>query len=269
MHFRLMKMAVVFSLIALNFAGDFPTQPALLAWQSSEEDLPSAFADDVKYPWIDAESRQLKPPPLSPGSEPINDPIDPGNRDSDWVAKPKPATPTAPLAGANLGQSIFSTVLQVVFLVVLVVLIVGLAALLAWAFFRNSNTTIADTETTTTTVGRTDRFEELPEPLRREEGDLLAAARRCYEQGEFAEAIVYLFSYQLIELDRNQIIRLTRGKTNRQYLRETRDQPLLASILELTINTFEDAFFGRYEIDRQRFEQCWNELDRFQAELQA
>ena len=32
--------------------------------------------------------------------------------------------------------------------------------------------------------------------------------------------MIYLFSHQLVQLDRHQIIRLAKGKTNRQYLRE-------------------------------------------------
>lgn len=256
------RIALMLALVVLTSAGT--------SFCYSQDELPEAFSDQSKYPWIDAETSKLVPPPMRAGSEPINDPVAPGNRDSDWIHQPKPNPPAAPAGGASLGSSIFSTIMEVVFLVVLGLTIAALAAVLVWAFFRTSESNVGDAETgETTAVGGAARFEELPEPLRREEGDLLAAARRCYEQGEFAEAIVYLFSYQLIELDRKQIIRLTRGKTNQQYLRESRNKPTLAAILETTINTFEDAFFGRYEIDRRRFEICWNELDRFQAEIQS
>ena len=50
--------------------------------------------------------------------------------------------------------------------------------------------------------------------------DLLAEARRHYQAGNYGAAIVYLFSFQLVQLDRRQIIQLAKGKTNRQYLRE-------------------------------------------------
>ena len=50
--------------------------------------------------------------------------------------------------------------------------------------------------------------------------DLLAEARRHYQAGNYGAAIVYLFSFQLVQLDQRQIIRLAKGKTNRQYLRE-------------------------------------------------
>ena len=36
--------------------------------------------------------------------------------------------------------------------------------------------------------------------------------------GDFAQATIFLFAHMLVELDRHQLIRLARGKTNRQYL---------------------------------------------------
>ena len=42
-----------------------------------------------------------------------------------------------------------------------------------------------------------------PSPPRR--GDLLAEARRCYEHGDYGQAIVYLFSHQLVQLDKHQM----------------------------------------------------------------
>ena len=64
------------------------------------------------------------------------------------------------------------------------------------------------------------RIESLPFPVQAAQYDLLAEARRHYQQGHYGEAVKYLFSYQLVELDKHKIIRLTRGKTNRQYLGE-------------------------------------------------
>ncbi len=65
-----------------------------------------------------------------------------------------------------------------------------------------------------------DQVEALPFLAERPRGDLLGQARRHYEQGNYSEAIIYLFSYQLVELDKVSRIQLAKGKTNRQYLRE-------------------------------------------------
>ena len=90
----------------------------------------------------------------------------------------------------------------------------------------------------------------------------------CTTPGDYSEAIIYLFSYQLVELDRHHVIRLTKGKTNRQYLRETRAAArALHRSSETTMIAFEDAFFGHKTLTREQFEQCWQRLDEFQAEL--
>ncbi len=106
------------------------------------------------------------------------------------------------------------------------------------------------------------RVEALPFQLDPQTGSLLDAARRAYSGGDFARAIIYLFSHELVELDRRQLIRLTRGKTNRQYLRELGRGPL-AGLLAQTMVVFEDVFFGNRALSRERFEICWNRLNEF------
>jgi hypothetical protein len=118
------------------------------------------------------------------------------------------------------------------------------------------------------TVGEADRIEKLPFRVARPQSDLLAEARRHYEAGRYGEAVIYLFSYQLVQLDKHQLIRLTKGKTNRQYLREVRPQNELRSILERTMIAFEDVFFGHRELPRDRFETCWTQLDEFHRKIQ-
>lgn len=108
------------------------------------------------------------------------------------------------------------------------------------------------------------RRDALPTVARFQAG-LLDEARRRYEAGDFDNAIVYLFCHQLVQLDRHDRIRLTRGKTNRQYLRELDPQTDLRKILQQSMSTFEDAFFGHHAIDRTRFEDCWNRLEEFET----
>ncbi|MEX0585467.1 MAG: DUF4129 domain-containing protein [Pirellulales bacterium] len=108
-----------------------------------------------------------------------------------------------------------------------------------------------------------DRIDDLPFPIRRPVGDLLAEARRQYELGNYGEAMVYLYSHLLVTLDRAQLIRLTKGKTNRQYLREIARLRSLSVILSGAMVAFEDFFFGRHPVDRERFEQSWRRLDEF------
>ena len=109
------------------------------------------------------------------------------------------------------------------------------------------------------------RVEALPFQLDPLTVSLLDAARRAYASGDFARAIIYLFSHELVELDRRHLIRLTRGKTNRQYVRELRGQGALPGLLSQTMVVFEDVYFGDRALSRERFETCWNRLNEFDA----
>ena len=108
-----------------------------------------------------------------------------------------------------------------------------------------------------------ERMENLPFDVRKPRSDLLSEARRLYDLGRYGDAVVYLFSYQLLQLDKNQWIRLAKGKTNRQYLYEVRGRRDLRSLVAKTMVPFEDFFFGHYTIERERFESCWDRLDDF------
>jgi hypothetical protein len=77
-----------------------------------------------------------------------------------------------------------------------------------------------------------------------------------------------LFSYQLVALDKRHVIHLAKGKTNRQYLRETRSREPLKNLLQRTMISFEDVFFGHHDLSRERFEESWQSLDEFHRHLE-
>ena len=112
------------------------------------------------------------------------------------------------------------------------------------------------------------RVEQLPVRLRTPQSDLLAEARRHYEEGNYREAVIYLYSHQLVQLDRGNLIRLTRGKTNRQYLGEVASRSGLRRLLADTMEVFESVFFGKHPLDRPKFETIWDRLDEFDALLE-
>ena len=111
------------------------------------------------------------------------------------------------------------------------------------------------------------RIEALPFPVAADMSNLLEAARHYRQREEYGEAAKYLFSYQLIQLDRYGIIRLTRGKTNRQYLREMGRGHELCSYVERTMWVFEEFFFGDRVIEQLQFETCWSGIERFDKHL--
>jgi len=194
------------------------------------------------YPWYDAETGVLKPP--APSRDPMFDLA--------WLAA----------VFRFLGWS------------ALVLLLVAIAVMLVTAFLRREvrRAAVGATDKSKTMVLSSERIEALPVDAQTAITDLLAAARQSYQRGDLARAIVLLFSHQLVELDRHQLLRLTKGKTNRQYLREVRRQGsaagALVPLVERTMLLFEQAFFGNYPPSPEQFQSCWSRVEEFQSLLQ-
>lgn len=152
------------------------------------------------------------------------------------------------------------------------VLLVALAALIVALVvaYRRRDRSEADSsppESQADAAAEAARVEALPFPVESGPLDFLAETQRAYDAGDFGRAVLYLFSHQLVQLDKNHRIRLAKGKTNRQYLRELGATGPLRQIVEPTMRVFEDFFFGNHEIDRGRFESCWFQIGRFTALL--
>ncbi|HEX5103433.1 MAG TPA: DUF4129 domain-containing protein [Pirellulaceae bacterium] len=215
-----------------------------------------ALQESGRYPWYDAREDGVRTIPLANSGD-----ADSKNRDSKWTSQPKTGRPWT-----FGGFGFFGTLLNGLG-VALLILFLGLIAYLIAKAFLKDETSDGVTRKFVETSRDVDRVEALPFKIRKPTGDFLSEARRLYEAGEYSEAVIYYFSYQLVELDRHHVLRLAKGKTNRQYLREVRQRPVVRSILEATMITFEDSFFGRKAISRQQFENCWNRLSDFQGEL--
>jgi hypothetical protein len=185
------------------------------------------------YPWYDSSADDLK-----------------------RVDIPTPSTPWS--FNWRLG-----TLLEWLAWTLLAVLIIVLIYWAAKTFFQRVPTVAVETVPAFERTAR-DRIESLPFPIAVGKMNLLDEARRLYQEGEYARAIVYLFSYQLVELDNRHRIRLTKGKTNRQYLREVGSPSPLRQLVEHTMIAFEDAFFGHHMLDQTRFESCWFRLGEFE-----
>lgn len=98
-------------------------------------------------------------------------------------------------------------------------------------------------------------------------GDYFDRCLRERRAGRFERAIIYLYAHLLTELHQRQLVRLARGKTNRQYLREIGD-PALRSAVEIIVVAFEDAYFGHHRIEADRFQVCWHYWKQIEATLQ-
>jgi hypothetical protein len=231
-----------------------------LTVEQADEAVRDSLSGRTRYPFYDRQNDDTRRLNVESPRD-----ADSANRQSKWAGKKAAVRKTAP-AGARGISGPLGSILQVLGLTALVVFIGILAWLIARAFLKQETT-----ETVVSKVVETsrdvDRVEALPFAVRRPTGDFESEARRLYEAGQYSEAIIYLYSHLLVQLDRHHVIRLAKGKTNRQYLRETRGRPLLHEILDRTMIAFEDVFFGHHTLSREAFEACWNRLDEFHSEL--
>jgi hypothetical protein len=208
-------------------------------------------------PWLDAEQMALQPP------QPLTDPDHP-LRTQGRVAPPPTGPAPAPAAGGGggglPGAQNAGYLLMAVLGIAAVVLFLALGIL---AFLRGNP--IPRKRTTNTPQIEIDpaRIEDLPMDALAVSHDPLAQARQLYLAGQYEQATLYLYCYMLLALDREARIQLHRSKTNRMYLAELRSLPPLRAIVEAAMIAFEDVYFGRHRITRERFETSWNEVDRF------
>lgn len=107
----------------------------------------------------------------------------------------------------------------------------------------------------------------LPYDLGADPADFRQLAESAWLAGNPSQAMIYLFGHVLLLLDRHGAIRLQRGKTNRQYLREARQAPGADTILEPLLGPFESVFFGAHPMDSERFAAFWSELPRWERLL--
>jgi hypothetical protein len=226
--------------------------------------------------WYDPDSDRLKPMTLETQSD------DSIHRDSRWSSRPQKASQQnsgfweslfGSLRGffASLGGAFSSATL---FAWLILILLIGLlVALLVYAYSRIDQQ--PDLVASKGRKGggpldaaaRAERMEQLPEALQDQPHDLRGAAALAREQGQLERAIIFLFGHQLLLLDQHQLLRLSRGKTNRQYLREAAVEPLAGEVLGGTVESFEASYFGRHPLSRERFETLWTENARLESAL--
>ncbi len=216
---------------------------------------------EADFPWYDAESDELRSLDVYPQLPP------PEASDWSWEVR---MSKRAPARGRFGISAFFATLLQYLAWILL-------ACLFLYGVYLAIRALLAAEVTLSPGLGESadelitdaERIENLPFDIRKPHLDLLAEARKCYRAGDYSQAIVYLFSYQLLQLDKHHWIRLTKGKTNRQYLREIKGRKPLQSLLGVSMVAFEDVFFGHQRLEKDRFEQCWSQLDEFQQLLQS
>ncbi|WDQ15344.1 DUF4129 domain-containing protein [Rhodopirellula sp. P2] len=224
----------------------------------------SPVSDSV---WYDEDTGDLVPVEVQDKQ------TDTENRGSRWTAVTSNKSTAATPAPATTTGFPFA---QLFGWLMLGFLLVGLVSLLAWVFansdfdFSHGNVEQSLLEGDRVDRQTRQRMEHLPEALRDTTVNPRSEAERLMREGQFNEAIIYLYGHQLLLLDRVHWLRLARGKTNSRYVRETkRSHPNSGTRLQQTVAAFERAYFGRHELSPSEFERLWQLNATLEQEIQS
>ncbi len=202
-------------LLAVPLCGTLPAAESEPEAAAAVEAAADGLRRAARFPWYDAQQDELRPVPL-PAYEPPR-------QSADWQWQPAQARPTSwPWLWDVLQYAVWAFLVLVLCLLLLV-LLRGMAR----RFLPQGD---FDDDDSARRVNEADRIENLPFAVKRPQTDLLGESRWHYEQGNYGEAIVYLFSYQLVQLDTHHFVRLAKGRTNRQYLRDLLPTPPLRDL---------------------------------------
>ena len=251
---------------------------AAVAWSLFSAFACQSFADDdlrpsedalSTTPWYDADAKRVVPVTVKPEAD------DTINRDSRWLPKAErvqkqstPSTSSNTSTGSSTNGQIFAWL-------ILAALLLAIVGALVYGFNQ------ADIE-----LGRKspmqrrlssapdeqmiERMQELPAELRHVTGNLREQTLQLIAAERFDLAIITLFGHQLLLLDHAAMIRLSRGKTNGRYVRETGAADMTAAgQFQKTVNAFERCYFGRYSLSREEMESLWQDNLRLEEIVHA
>lgn len=246
-------------LLSMSFGLCWTWLPAVAAFDDAQ-----TVADSFKrnqIPWFDATEDRLVPPVLP--SRPAARSLDRANIP---LAKEQDDSPINFGGGRGAGTA-FADMMNYFLFLVLGLIFLVLVFVIVWAFLR------ADAKRKPNSAGKRknrtweESIEQLPFPIDQESGDFRFLAERAYQQGDYRRAVIYLFSYLLVAMDQSHLIRLRKGKTNRQYLRELKNEKIIAAYYARVMEPFEAVFYGEHSISKAEFEDCWGGLSEFQNSI--
>ncbi len=230
--------------------------------------------------WYDSESGSLVPITVN---ERIDDSV---NRQSRWLPKPKKlARPAAKkkttalpnnAGGTTAGTGLWGTDLTLgnLFGWMLLALSVTVAVgLIVYAFSKaeielGKTKSPAQINHAAPDKQMIERMKHLPAELRRTDVNLRTEAERLMKEQQYDQALILLYGHQLLMLDQAGSLRLTRGKTNGRYVRETRSSDSESGThLQHTVREFERSYFGRHAISEDEFAALWESNRKLERRL--
>lgn len=256
----ILMLGVCATLVPLSAA------PAVSAATAVEVDAHEALRKLPKNKWYDRQEDAYSPPRGTTADRAGDNEL----RKTGWLAKAKATQqPGASRRGMWNWRAAYSEWISTAIITGLGLVLLAIVALLAWHSLRSYMP--ARYQQPTTSPGVTidpARVTDLPFEVSATGTSPLAYADELQRAGRYDEAIIWVFAYLLLALDNGRYIHLQKGKTNRMYLREIRKHPDLANMIEPYMHAFEDVFFGKHPISKQRFMELWEKLDAFHARWQ-
>ena len=245
----------------------FVPSSALGQAESAVETTRQAFRNAGQWDWYDAENDQVRPLPM------------PGERASESRREQEPGSPNSfKESPAESREQVRSTepgtvsaLVNLFAWIMIVSLLVGFLVVIVAAIWRSGFAKKKPSETAEQDETESGEYvAEMPFFLDRPESEWLRTARNHYEQGNYRQAMIYVYAHMLNVLDEHRWLQLARGKTNRQFLKELRasatERQLNSSMGDyfyLAMMRFEKAFFGSHALTRDELDAIWKGLDRF------
>ncbi len=230
-----------------------------LAQNDAAESVSRPSAETLRStPWYDADEQRVIPVTVRPQAD------DSLNRDSRWLPKAervrsasKPASSTTSAWNWPSGQIFAWLILGALLIVIVAALVYGFSQaeieLGPRASLQRRLSEAPDEQ-------MIQRMQELPAELRHVTGNLRDQTVQLIQAGRYDLAIITLFGHQLLLLDQAGMLRLSRGKTNGRYIRETRSvDNSAAGLFQRTVGEFERCYFGRYSLVKDEMERLWQD----------
>jgi hypothetical protein len=200
------------------------------------------------YPWYDAQEDRVKP--LLPDSSSLISRL--GKRLEaffDWLDHLLFGNRSRSSSGGQ--GSVGGAVTTLIFLASGVVLLFVL-----WRLWKLHEPQGGATAARSSRIGEAARVAGLAPELSMLEADPWSEAVRRRAAGDLAGAVIWLFLDQLLALERAGFIRLTPGKTARQYVHSVQDAELRDG-LRTTLGVFENVYYGHRAPEPEALERTW------------
>lgn len=154
-------------------------------------------------------------------------------------------------------------VAEAIFWTLAVALAAALVGALVWATFETLRNGGAKEKKKTEKADRERRLEAIAPEARERVDDLGTAAENALAAGDLRLALVYFFSWLIVESDKRGLLWARRGKTNREYWSELAVNPEAQTIYKATMDEFERVYFGAQTISRTEFDDVWRLREPF------